>query len=180
MDFIQQHPFAQLVCATDTFPVINHIPFLFDTEQNCLWGHLAKNNQDIRHLSNSPVTVVFSGPHGYISPDWYENPGVPTWNYQAVHIRGISQVDTAESTVKKVVDGLSTQHQSRLDATWSDDYNPSLLSAIVAIRIDIQPMQCQFKLSQDRSAKDRQQVIKALQDNNQIELAEAIIKTFDS
>ena len=33
--------------------------------------------------------AVFSGPHAYVSPSWYEEAGtVPTWNYVAVHAYG--------------------------------------------------------------------------------------------
>lgn len=173
-DFMQQHPFAQLVCATDSFPVINHIPLLYDAEQNCLWGHLAKNNPHLTHLNNSSVCVVFTGPHGYISPDWYEKTGVPTWNYQALHIRGTCRTDDSTSRVKNIVDEMSALYQASLGYSWDDNYAHAMLSAIVALKVDIESMQCQFKLSQDRSAKDQHNVIKALQENGQLELAEAM------
>lgn len=176
--FMQQQPFAQVVCAGDSFPIINHMPLLYDAEQHCLWGHLAKNNPDLKHLSNARVTVVFSGAHGYISPDWYEKPGVPTWNYQTVHARGICQTDTSEKVTREIVDELSALHQKSLGLSWRNDYNPAMLSAIVALKIDIIDMSCQFKLSQDRSATDRQNVIIALQENGQPELAEAMKQTF--
>ena len=33
--------------------------------------------------------AIFSGPHAYISPTWYEAEQlVPTWNYTAVHAYG--------------------------------------------------------------------------------------------
>lgn len=169
--FMRQHPFAQLVCSTDQFPAINHLPFLHDLENQCLWGHLAKNNPDLKHLNNTSVNVVFSGPHGYISPDWYQNSGVPTWNYQAVHVRGTCQRDSSESTIQKVVDNLSALHQKNLGLDWVNDYNPAMLSAIVAIKIDILDIRCQFKLSQDRSDIDRHNVIQALKQNGQLELA---------
>lgn len=172
--FMQQHPFAQLVCATDLFPVINHLPLMYDPEHHCLWGHLAKSNPDLKYLNNSSVAVVFSGAHGYISPDWYEKPGVPTWNYQAVHIQGTCQTDASVSRIKKVVDQLSAVHQTSLGLSWADDYKATMLSAIKAIKIDIQSMQCQFKLSQDRSAADQRNVIRALQERGQTELAEAM------
>lgn len=160
--FMQQHPFAQVVCAGDTFPIINHMPLLYDSVQHCLWGHLAKNNPNLKHLTNSHVTVVFSGSHGYISPDWYEKPGVPTWNYQTVHAQGICQTDTSEKIAQEIVDELSDLHQKSLGLSWANDYNPAMLSAIVAIKIDIHDVRCQFKLSQDRSPQDRQNIIDAL------------------
>jgi transcriptional regulator len=172
--FMQQHPFAQLVCATDLFPAINHLPLIYDAEHHCLWGHLAKSNPDLKHLNNASVAVVFSGAHGYISPDWYEKLGVPTWNYQAVHVQGTCQKDASVSRVKKVVDELSAVHQTSLGSNWVDDYNPTMLSAIVAIKIDIHNIRCQFKLSQDRSSTDQLNVIRALQESGQLKLAEAM------
>ena len=174
--FMQHHPFAQLVCATETFPVINHVPLLYDDERNCLWGHLAKNNPDLTYLNNSPVSVVFTGPHGYISPDWYEKPGVPTWNYQALHVGGTCHTETSESIIKKVVDKLSNHHQTLMGFSWDGNYKPSMLSAIVAIRIEIRSIQCQFKLSQDRSTNDQQNIINALKKNGQIQLAKTMNK----
>lgn len=172
--FMQQYPFAQLVCATETFPDINHLPLLYDAEQNCLWGHLAKNNPALKYLHNAQVSVVFTGPHGYISPDWYQKPGVPTWNYQAVHVQGICQTDDSVSRVKKIVDELSALHQASLGSNWVDDYNPSMLSAIVTTKINIHNIRCQFKLSQDRSVADQLNVIRALQESGQLELADAM------
>ncbi|KAA3639277.1 MAG: FMN-binding negative transcriptional regulator [Proteobacteria bacterium] len=176
--FMQQYPFAQVVCAGDTFPIVNHMPLLYDAEQHCLWGHLAKNNPDLNQLTNSRITVVFSGTHGYISPDWYEKTGVPTWNYQAVHVTGTCHIDTSEKITQKIVDELSELHQKSLGLSWVNDYNPAMLSAIVALKIDIHDMRCQFKLSQDRSAIDRKNVIIALQENGQPELAEAMKQAF--
>ena len=37
--------------------------------------------------------VVFSGPHAYVSPRWYEEQErVPTWNYAAVHAYGVPKL----------------------------------------------------------------------------------------
>ncbi len=172
--FIQQHPFGQLVCAGDHFPVINHLPFLYNIEEQYLWGHLAKQNPGLKLLDNAPVSVVFSGPHGYISPDWYEKPGVPTWNYQAVHITGTCHLDSSAKAVQQMVDELSTFHQESLGFSWNADYNPKLLSAIVALKIDIHEIHCQFKLSQDRNPKDQQNVMKALSELGQHDLSQAM------
>ena len=39
------------------------------------------------------MLVIFTGPHAYISPRWYEDKErVPTWNYTAVHAYGVPQM----------------------------------------------------------------------------------------
>jgi transcriptional regulator len=37
--------------------------------------------------------IVFEGPHGYISPSWYQRtPAAPTYNYLTVQVRGSVEV----------------------------------------------------------------------------------------
>ena len=45
---------------------------------------------------------MFSGPHAYISPTWYnEENTVPTWNYVAVHVYGtVRIIDEKEEMVE--------------------------------------------------------------------------------
>ena len=172
--FIRRQSFGQLVCAGNRFPIINHLPFIYDHKRHCLLGHLAKQNPDLKQLNQASVTVVFTGPHGYISPDWYEKPGVPTWNYQVVHITGTCHIDTSANACQQMVSELSELHQKSLGLTWGNDYNPAMLSAIVALKIEIQAWRCQFKLSQDRSLQDQHNVINALSELGQQELSLAM------
>ena len=125
--FMQQHPFAQLVCATDLFPVINHLPLMYDPEHHCLWGHLAKSNPDLKYLNNSSVAVVFSGAHGYISPDWYRKSGVPTWNYQAVHIYGQCRLMNSTEQLEEMVAALSHEYEQNFEK------QPEYLSFVVRL-----------------------------------------------
>ena len=73
-----------------------HLPFLLDAEPaplGTLRAHVARANPIASMLAPShPVIAVFSGPHAYVSPRWYENPrrNVPTWNYAAVHAHGVA------------------------------------------------------------------------------------------
>ena len=57
--------------------------------------HMAKNNPQWKEFFDDEVMVVFSGPHAYVSPRWYEDEErVPTWNYAAVHAYGVPRADS--------------------------------------------------------------------------------------
>src|SRR5215212_3835654 len=57
--------------------------------------HMAKNNPQWKEFLDDEVLVIYSGPHGYVSPRWYaatETERVPTWNYAAVHAYGVPKL----------------------------------------------------------------------------------------
>src|SRR3954454_11462855 len=89
--FIRRHSFAVLPSRHEGGLVASHLPLLFDVEdgpKGRLLGHMARANPQWKQVVGD-VLVVFSGPHAYISPAWYEEEGtVPTWNYAAVHAYG--------------------------------------------------------------------------------------------
>src|SRR6187455_2668099 len=88
-DAIERYSFGMLITQENGAPVGTHIPFLLDRNggpNGCLIGHMARANEQWKHADGSTVLAVFSGPHTYISPTWYEAANtVPTWNYVAVH-----------------------------------------------------------------------------------------------
>jgi predicted FMN-binding regulatory protein PaiB len=53
----------------------------------------------------TPALVAFHGPHGYVSPTWYETaPAVPTWNYGVVHAHGRPRANEDDAFVRGVCD----------------------------------------------------------------------------
>ena len=90
--FMLSHSFAQLITNVNGVPFASHIPLLLDHVgiNGRLLGHVAKaNNQWTGFDGKTDALVVFSGPHAYISPNWYANENlVPTWNYVSVHAFG--------------------------------------------------------------------------------------------
>src|SRR5262249_11766989 len=96
-EFIRSHSFAILTSQGRDGLVSSHLPLLIVPpaevgEHGTLIGHMARANSQWRDVQGD-FLAVFSGPHRYISPTWYEDPGtVPTWNYIAVHVYGAFQV----------------------------------------------------------------------------------------
>jgi len=163
-EFIDAHSFGTLVTIEHGLPFASHVPFLHDREGRTLHAHVARGNPQWQHVADNPeVLVIFQGPHGYVSPTWYAKPGVPTWNYTAVHVYGRARaVDDAAATGRHV-EKLAARFERGSAAPWVPEYDPRMLAGIVGIEIAIREIQGKFKLSQNRSAEDRARVVTQLE-----------------
>ena len=172
--FIEANAFGQLISTTKGRPVSTHMPFLLSEDKQHIYGHLAIQNPQQTELEGQEVLVSLEGPHDYISPTWYLGPGVPTWNYQAVHLYGKAKVFTESQKLQWVVNSLTEKYESGLPNPWTPEYNPKMLNAIVGIEIEINEMQAQFKLSQNKSQEERINIIKNLEQHGSAKLSEAM------
>jgi len=172
--FIEANSFGQLVSTVENRLYSTHLPVSMDVERNRLLGHLARANPQWKNIERQEVLVTLQGPHDYISPSWYHSPGVPTWNYQAVHIYGTCQVFDEATKLKQVVDRLTTKFESTFDLPWQPDYKASMLRGIVGIEVEITEIQCKYKLSQNRPEQDQTQVIEALNIRGSDQVAKAM------
>jgi transcriptional regulator len=164
MAVIAANPFATLV-GHAAEPVISHVPIIpMDPDGEVFEGHVARANpmSDLI-LEGAPLTAVFVGPHAYVSPTWYETPGlVPTWNFVAVHVTGRSQPIRDRDSLASLVENLSDLFERDRDDPWVPDYPAAMLDAIVGFRIRAERFEAKFKLSQNRGAVDRDAVAAAL------------------
>lgn len=173
-EFIQANAFGQLISNSNGRLFSTHLPFLLSHDNTKLIGHLAKQNPQTQDIEGQEVLVTLQGAHDYISPSWYSTPGVPTWNYQAVHVYGRCTVFSDVDALKQVVDRLTKKYESNFFKPWKADYNPAMLKAIVGIEISMDEVQCKYKLNQNRSADDQLQVIEQLKNNGSVQLANAM------
>jgi len=175
--FLDANAFGQLISVADNRPTSSHLPFLVSTDRSYLRCHLARQNSHWQTLEGQQVLVTFQGPHDYISPGWYQTPGVPTWNYQALHIYGRCRVFEEPEAIATVVEALSKRYESGFDNPWEPEYREAMLKAIVGVEIEIEELQCKYKLSQNRPAQDHQTVIDKLDELGSESLAQAMRKT---
>jgi transcriptional regulator len=161
--FIDRYAFGTLVTSDAGRPFASHVPFLHDRGRGVLHAHLARANPQWRHFASSAEALaIFQGPHGYISPTWYAEPGVPTWNYTAVHVYGSARTIEDRDATAVHVEALAARYERGNEKPWVPDYDPRRLGGIVAIEIRITEIQGKFKLSQNRSAADRAGVVAGL------------------
>ena len=175
--FLDANAFGQLISIADQRPTASHLPFLVSDERKHLVCHLARQNPHWQQLEDQRVLVTFQGPHDFISPSWYQTAGVPTWNYQALHIYGRCRVFDQPEALATVVEALSKRHESGFDTPWEPQYRDAMLKAIVGVEIEIEEIQCKYKLSQNRPTQDHQGVIDKLDQSGSEPLVQAMRKT---
>lgn len=171
MDLMAGWPFGLLISCEAEHPVATHLPFLAVRGAEgrlCLHAHIARANPHWEGMDGRQVLVVFQGPHGYVSPTWYTRaPAVPTWNYAAVHAYGTARVFDEPEALADRVRQLSAAHEAGSAAPWRYDdlparYRAGMLKHIVGLDIAVERLEGKHKLSQNRPAADRDQVIDAL------------------
>lgn len=174
VSFIEANAFGQLISTINGRLVSSHLPFLLSEDKSRLFVHLAKQNPQHETAEAQEVLVTFQGEHEYISPSWYEGEGVPTWNYQAVHAYGTCRVFKDPETLKMVVDALSLKYETQFPEPWQPNYKAAMLNGIIGIEITISELQCTYKLSQNKTTQDRQNIINNLKKMNANGLAESM------
>jgi len=175
--FLDANAFGQLVSLQDGQLAASHLPFLVAEDRNYLLCHLARQNPQWQQLENQQVLITFLGAHDYISPSWYQAAGVPTWNYQALHIYGRCRVFDDPKPLGNLVNRLTQRYESGFETPWEPQYREAMLKAIVGVEIEIEDIQCKYKLSQNRPAADHQGVIDKLDKLGSDSLVNAMRKT---
>ncbi len=176
--FVEANAFGQLVSTVNGRFYASHLPFLVARDRSAMICHLAKQNPQHLELDGQEALVILQGPHDYVSPSWYASPGVPTWNYQAVHIYGLCRVFHDSARLKEVVETLAHKYEATFDSPWQPDYGANMMTAIVGVEISITDVQCKYKLSQNRSSQDREfRSWRKLQSLGSNQLAQAMQRT---
>jgi transcriptional regulator len=164
--FMRNYGFATLVTVKDGVPRATHLPFMVEKayERITLYAHMAKANDQWRDFSEErELLVVFQEPHAYVSPRHYETAhNVPTWNYVAVHLYGHARILEKTEEKLELLERLIHEHDENYFRAWKElpeDYLNSKLNGIVAFRIDATRIEARFKLSQERTARERENII---------------------
>jgi transcriptional regulator len=162
VEFMRAHNFVLLVTGTGGELHGSHLPVVVREEKGSivLDMHMAKNNPQWREFFDDEVMVVFSGPHAYVSPRWYEEKErVPTWNYAAVHAYGIpKRIDdraAKHANQRSLVAMLDPQWLPSFDAL-RPQYVEQMLDGIVNFEIAVTRLETRWKLSQNRSRREQE------------------------
>ncbi|TGK85891.1 FMN-binding negative transcriptional regulator [Leptospira bourretii] len=163
---IEEYPFSVLVSGSENGLVATHLPLLLSDDKQKLVGHFAKPNPQKESVSKE-VLCIFSGPHCYISPSWYETErAVPTWNFTAVHVKGILNIVDDPEKIQKSLVALVQRFESK-DSKYQiesvdTNYIEGLKKGIVPFEIQITHIEGKQKLSQNHSVERRNLVISNL------------------
>jgi transcriptional regulator len=170
-DFIRQNAFAVIVSADENgVPVATHLPLelrMSEIGERRLLGHFAKANPHWRTLTpEKTVLAIFSGPHTYISPRWYDHANVPTWNYMTVHAYGHARLIEDEAEVLAHLTRMVNAYEAQ-PGTYKLEEQPAKviqqIHGVVMFELAVTRVEAKFKLSQNRNAGDYANIIAQLQ-----------------
>jgi transcriptional regulator len=163
LEFMRANSFVVLVTGTGGELHASHLPVQVraEKEQIILDMHMARANAQWKEFfDDEEVMVVFSGPHAYVSPRWYEQrERVPTWNYAAVHAYGIPRMITDQKlkgeSQRRLVAALDPQWLPQFDQL-RPEYVENMLEGIVNFEIPVTRVETRWKLSQNRSRREQE------------------------
>lgn len=155
---MREYPFALLASVGTTEDIhLSQAPLVVQEEGDnlCLWGHLARMNSQLNALDETKmVTVLFQGPHAYMSPSVYpDQQRVPSWNYLTVTLKGRIRLYTDEQNKEEILMRLVDDYEPSYKMQWqslSESYRRSMLGGIIAFKIEVVSYHGKFKLNQHR------------------------------
>ena len=186
MEFMRSHPFVLVTgVGVDGKPIATQVPVLIDEEgdQLVLLGHVMRGSDHWHGFcANADVLAVFSGPNCPVSASWYTGiESASTWNYMAVHARGTLEMLDQDGLIE-VLTRLTRMIEHAPDSKpyyedLSDEYLSRLLPAIQAFKITVTSLDAIFKLSQNQSLENYDNIISKLMERgeNSADVAQEMI-----
>ncbi len=165
------YPLATVISHGADGLVAEHVPLLYEPAKEAgtgsgssgawgsLVGHVARANALWQSAADEHL-LVFQGPQGYVSPDWYPTKQtdprvVPTWNYAVVHVAATMSTFDGGDELLALVRRLSDVHETGRPRPWSVEDAPAdfierACKAIVGLRFHITGVKAKFKMSQNQ------------------------------
>ncbi|MEZ5798899.1 MAG: FMN-binding negative transcriptional regulator [Paracoccaceae bacterium] len=171
--FARDRGFGVLMVNGPEGPLAAHVPFLLDPDGGLAELHLARSNPIARAGLPLPALLAVSGPDAYVSPDFYGPhevvpDQVPTWNYLAVHLRGVLE-PLPPAALAAHVAALSAEQEGRIvgKTPWTADKMTEgalerMLRMILPFRLRIEQVDGTWKLNQNKPAEVRARAAAAL------------------
>jgi transcriptional regulator len=157
LEVIERYRFGTLVTNTADGLIATHLPFMIDPargEHGTLLAHMARANPQSAAIGDDgEALVTFLGPHGYISPSWYDDRATaPTWDYVAVHCYGRTVRHSDEEALRNI-ERLIGIMEAPPPAGWStadlsEEQVQSLIRNVVSFEMPLSRIEGKFKLNQ--------------------------------
>lgn len=174
---VDENPWATIVSGTGAGLVASHYPVLLDPARDdlTLLTHVGRPDERIHELgqrdaADGEVLVIVQGPHGYVSPGWYDaDPAVPTWNHTSAHLTCRVEILSPEENLRvlgQLVDRFEDRmpEPRRMEGTAADAAYAARISAgTVGLRLVVTRFVAKAKLSQDKPAHVVERVLDALE-----------------
>ncbi|NEN06576.1 FMN-binding negative transcriptional regulator [Diaminobutyricibacter tongyongensis] len=169
---IRENPWATIVSNTSGGLVASHYPVLIDETRDelSLVTHVGRPDEQLHELGQHEVLFIIQGPHGYISPGWYDpKPAVPTWNFIVVHLSGVPEILSDEENLEvlaSLVDHFEDRmpEPRRMNGTPENtEYAARISSGTVGVRLTPTRIVAKSKMSQNRPQESVDRIIAELE-----------------
>jgi transcriptional regulator len=169
---IRENPWATLVSHTFSGGLVaSHYPVLLEETDDgiVLVSHVGRPDEALHELGRHELLVIIQGPHGYISPGWYDaSPAVPTWNFITAHLYGTPELLSDDENLR-VLDRLVDHFEERMPAPRRLNGTPDnaayaarIVAGTVGFRLRVGRVTAKSKLSQNKPAEIVQRILAEL------------------
>ncbi len=164
---IQEHPWATIVSATSDGLVASHYPILLEHPPGdsgiTIVTHVGRPDEVALELdSGRELLVIVQGPHGYISPGWYdEGDIIPTWNHVTAHLYGVPELlsdDENLGVLSRLVDEFEQRMPEPRSLALDPEYSTRVAKGTVGMRMRVTRFDARAKLSQNKPAHVRTRI----------------------
>ena len=172
---IRENPWATIVSNTANGLVASHYAVVLDTSTELsdrgtgitLLSHFGRPDEQLHELGQHEVLVIIQGPHGYISPSWYDNGEfVPTWNHVTAHLYGTPEL-LSDTENFEVLGNLVDHFEHRMPSPVSLDLDEQsarrIAKGTVGLRLRVTRFDARLKLSQNKTPEVVERIVEALE-----------------
>ncbi|KQP01230.1 FMN-binding negative transcriptional regulator [Leifsonia sp. Leaf264] len=173
---IRENPWVTIVSRTDAGELVaSHYPIVLreDLDGIVIESHVGRPDELLHELGRHEVLIVVQGPHGYISPGWYDGgPAVPTWNFVVAHLHGTPELlSDAENlqVLERLVDHFEDRMPEpfRMNRTLENTaYAERIVVGTVGFRMRVDRFVAKDKMSQNRPAATVDRIIDELENGS--------------
>jgi transcriptional regulator len=169
---IDEYPLAWVVSAGPAGFAATPLPLVADTDSSgnlaSLVGHFALSNPHVAILREIPrAAILFTGPHGYISPEGISQPGwAPTWNYAVAHCEVDIELrpEMNDEALERLVSKMEAGRREPWTIARMGPRYAQMVRRIIAFRAHVRSVRGRFKLGQDESRQTFMEVLAGVRD----------------
>ena len=170
---IRENPWATIVSHTSAGLVASHYPVLLEEQEEgiSIVSHVGRPDEQTHELGQHEVLVIIQGPHGYISPGWYdEGDIVPTWNHVTAHLYGTPELLGDEenfAVLTRLVEVFEDRMPDPVHLAVDEEAARRIARGTVGLRLRVDRFDARLKLSQNKRPEVVDRIIAELQAGEQ-------------